>query len=126
MTTTQIRKNITVTDFNISEAGIFIRYTNKQSDAARFEKTINLTPIQSMIELEGIGSINKFEGNPYIRIFWDSPKGVPLDAYWDQFCVTFTLSQYEAIALVVRHEYEKSLEKDMNLLEREKALGSLR
>lgn len=127
MTTEQIRKSITVTDFNLSETGICIKYTTTPSDdATRFEKTLSMPPLQSIIELEKIGSINKFEGNPYIRIFWDSPKGTPLDAYWEQFCTVFTLCQYEAITLVVRHEYEKHLLSDINLLELDKALEALK
>ena len=126
MTTDQIRKNVTVNKFHVSTDGIFITYINKPIGIATYELTLNLNKFQSAIALERIGSINKFEANPHLRIWWDSPKGAALDAYWEQFCTTFTLSQYEAITLVVRHEYEQSLQSDMNLLEIDKALEALR
>jgi hypothetical protein len=125
MTTEQIRKNITVTDFRILNNGIYIDYWNKPLNVANFQKTLNLTPIQAITELEKIGSIKRFDANP-MRIWWDSPKGAACDARWEQFCTTFILSQYEAITLVVRHEYEQSLKSDMNLLELDKTLEALR
>jgi len=125
MTTDQIRKNITVTVFRINDIGICIDYWSKPLNAANFQRTLQLTPVQSLTELERIGSIKRFNTNP-IRVWWDSPKGTPLEATWELFLTTFYLSQYEAITLVVRHEYEQSLQSDINLLELDKALEALK
>lgn len=125
MTTEQIRKNITVTGFRINDIGICIDYWSKPLHTANFQRNLQLTPVQSLTELEKIGSINRFTANP-IRVWWDSPKGTPLEATWELFLTTFYLSQYEALTLIVRHEYEQSLKNDMHLLEMDKALEALK
>lgn len=72
MTTEQIRKNITVMGFSLSKIGIYITYVNKPAYLPNESKTIDLNPLQSIISLERIGSIDKFEANP-IKIFWQTP-----------------------------------------------------
>lgn len=126
MTTEQLRKRITVTRFRLSDTGIYITYTNTHAAISTHEKTLNLNKFQSVTELERIGSITKSEANPHVRVWWDSIKGAPLEAYWEQFVHHFILSQYEALTIVIRHEYEKSLESDMDLLEIDKALEALK
>lgn len=124
MTTEQIRKTLTVHRYVISEIGIYITYAIKETDRLTSEHVLSLTPVLSLSALVSIGSINRFEANP-IKIWWETPKGTPLESAWGQFYTNFTLSQYEALTLAVRHEYEKSLANDMNLLEIDKALEAL-
>lgn len=125
MTTEQLRKNITVKGFSLSRIGIYITYTCKPSNSKHYERTLNLDPVPSLTSLEQIGAIKKFEANP-LKIWWDSIKGTPLVADWPVFVQYFIFSQYEAITLVVRHEYEQSLKSDMNLLEIDKTLEALK
>jgi len=123
MTTEYIRKNIKVMGYSISNIGIYITYFF--GDNLNLTRTIDLPPLQAIIALERLGAISRFEVNP-TRIWWDSPKGAPMDAPWEIFCETFTFSQYEAISIAVRHEYEKSLDADRSILELVKALEALR
>ncbi len=123
MTTEQIRKNIKVAGYSISQIGIYITYFS--GDNLNFHKTLDLPPLQAITALKAIGSIDKIETNP-TRIYWESPKGASCDAEWELFCNTFTLSQYEAITLVLRHEYEESLKNDMNLFEIDEALRAIK
>jgi hypothetical protein len=125
MTTEQIRKRITVTRFDILDTGIFILYLDKSEPPGKDNKVLRLAPIESIIALRSIGSINKFEANP-IMVWWDTPKGTSVSGTWYDLCATFVLSQYEAITLVVLHLYEESLKSDINLLEMDKALEALR
>lgn len=125
MTTEQIRKNVIVMGFSISQIGIYITYTYKLADFTNDERTLALDPLPSIIELERIGSIRKFDTNPLV-VYWDSPKGAACHGSWELFHPWFVLSQYEAISLVVRREYEQSLKSDMNLLEIDKTLEALK
>ncbi len=124
MATEEIRKKVTVIGFSLTKIGIYITYTSKTANLPNEEKVIDLDPLQSLVALERIGSIDKLEANP-ITIWWESPKGTALKCNWEQFFPTFILSQYEAIQIAVRHEYEQSLKSDMNLLEIDKALEAL-
>lgn len=125
MTTEQIRKSIHVNYYGISDTGIFITYTTTKSSETYSPEHVKLSPIQTLQQLERIGSITKFDANP-IKVWWETPKGTSIECGWDEFHATFTLSQYEAITLVVRHEYEQSLKGDMDLLEIDKALEALK
>ncbi len=123
MTTEQIRKSVKVCGHSLSGIGIYITYQNclVNSEAQHYQ----LDPLQSVIALERIGAISKFEVNP-IRVWWDTAKGTPVNGVWTDFRSTFVLSQFDAISLIVRHEYEKSLEGDMHLLEIDAALEALK
>lgn len=125
MTTEQIRKSIHVKYYGLSDTGIFITYFRESRPDENTPKAYKLNPVQTLQVLERIGSITKFDVNP-IKVWWETPKGTSVQCGWDEFHSTFTLSQYEAITLVVRHEYDLSLKSDMNMLEIDKALESLR
>lgn len=126
MTTEQIRKNISVNTYFIVNAGLLITYfTDPQYKLADSCNTYSLPPIQTLQLLEKIGSIKKFEADP-IRVWWDTVKGTAVHGSWEVFCNHFVLSQYEALNLIIRHEYEQSLKSDMNLLEMDKALEALK
>jgi len=125
MTTDQIKKQVSVNIYTISDTGLFITYhINKTAETHSIEH-YRLSPIQTLHQLERIGSIRRFEVNP-IKVYWESIKGAAVESDWEQFHQLFTLSQHEALSLVIRHEYEKSLESDMNLLEIDKALEALK
>ncbi len=125
MTTEQIRKQIHITSYFIGRRGVVIAYSSDQTNSHIPNKHYTHPPLQTLQALERIGSITKFDANP-IRVWWETPKGTSIDCGWDEFHSTFTLSQYEAITLVVRHEYEQSLKNDMNLLEIDKTLEALK
>lgn len=125
MTTEQIRKSVKVCGYSLSVLGIYITYQSWFTNSSPEVQHYQLDPLQSVIALERIGAISKFEVNP-IRVWWDTAKGTPVNGVWTDFRSTFVLSQFDAISLIVRHEYEKSLEGDMHLLEIDAALEALK
>ncbi len=95
--------------YSISAIGIYITYEETFTNPVADNKHYELNPLDSIIELIDMGAI-------------DSDL---LSKSWEEIHKTYKLSQYDAICLVVRHEYKKSLENDMNLLEIDKALEAL-
>lgn len=108
MTTEQIRKNIHVSGYAIHDNGLKVYYTwykdrNEEGEA----RTLILVKKEAIVELIAIGEIDSFAG-------------------WDEFRDKWIFSQWDALRLVERHEYRKSLETDTNMLELDKALEAFK
>lgn len=120
MTTEQLRKEITVNYYHITNAGIYVVYFYALKNEIRY---LHLNPEECARQLSAIGSIDSWESQPF-RIFSSEWGDDPQD--WITFAKTFKLSQWEALTLAIRHEYEKELEKDANLLEIDTAIEALK
>jgi hypothetical protein len=121
MTTEQLRKQIHVLEYNLNDKGIkieYVRYTDV--DELGTKKTLWLTPEGSARQLSAIGSIDSYKEDAF-HLFW---KGNHYS--WEMFVPEFTLSQWEALTLTIRHEMGKEIEKDSNLLEMDKTIEALK
>ncbi len=123
MTTEQLRKNITVSDFGIDEKGIKIYYRNHPKPNWRSpELVLHLPPKEAAIELRAIGEIDSCDDWPNDILITIGTRAM----IWEMFASKFILSQWDALNLVIRHEYKKSLEEDINLLEIDSALAAIK
>ena len=121
MTIEQIRKEIKVLQYVISPHGIEIIYYLFHVDFPE-KKHLVLTPEDSARQLSAIGSIDSWEHQPF-RIWSDDWGEDPQD--WETFSKNFKLSQYEALTLAIRHEYELSIEKDSNIMDLTNSINKL-
>jgi hypothetical protein len=121
MTTEQLRKEITVSHWNINIEGISIRYyKNSESDPI----WLKLTPEESARELCAIGSIDEVsEGGIFNNLML---REGTVSRNWNGFIKEFKLCQWEALTLAIRHEMNLETEKDVNLLEMDKAIEALK
>jgi hypothetical protein len=107
MTTEQIRKSIHTTWYGIFENGIRVEYTwHDTRDSKGTQRTLTLLSTEAIEELKAMGEIEIED--------------------WKWVSDNYILSQYDAIQLVIRHEYAKSLDNDITLLEMDKALDALK
>ena len=107
MTTEQIRKAVEVKDFSVKSHGIYVSYLKWNENSEAMEcNTIRLSPEESINELNAIGATEC--------------------KYWHLLYRGYIFSQWEALTLVIRHEYRKSLDTDMNMLEMDKAIEALK
>lgn len=115
MTTEQLRKEISVSDYLLYDRGIIITYFRNGTEH------LYLNPEQTAIHLQAIGSIHSWVSDPFY-IYTEEDKKIN----WIAFYKNFVLSQWEALTLVIRHEMGKELEKDTKLLEMDKAIEALK
>lgn len=121
MTTEQLRKQIHVLEYDLSEEGIkisYVRYTDALELGTKY--VLLIKPKKAARRLSDIGSIDSYKEDAF-HLFW---KGNHYS--WEMFVHEFTLSQWEALTLVIRYEYEKELKNDVNLLEMDKTIEALR
>src|SRR5687767_13528954 len=98
MTTEQIRKKIHTVGYGLFANGLRVLYTWFEKRNSKGEnRTLTLTANEAIDELKAMGEIETDD--------------------WEWIGDNYILSQYDAIQLVIRHEYAKSLDNDMNLLE---------
>lgn len=124
MTTEQLRKVIGVTDWNLTTNGLTISYLRE--DHAPKALHLILTPEDALRELSIVGSVDDFilEGNNK-----DWPSKACIDDHWydmKQFASFYKMCQWEALSIAIRHEAEKELVKDTNMLEIDNILKSLK
>lgn len=122
MTTEQLRKEITVSSYRLHDEGIYIGYSRKNDT-----KHLTLNPEECAFQLSAIGSIESWSnGELGLQLQWEDVLNRSVTWSWNVFCLSFKLSQWEALTLAIRHEAEKELEKDSNLLEMDKAIEALK
>jgi hypothetical protein len=127
MTTEQLRKQIHVLDYNLTNKGIEIEYV-RYTDAYELgtKKTLWLNPEATCRQLSAIGAISSWGSRPF-RVFLSECGADALSPQdWITFSNTFTFCQWEALTLAIRHEMEIELEKDSNLLKMDKAIDTLK
>src|SRR5687768_18151583 len=107
MTTEQIRKCIKITHFYSYDNGIHIMYDWSTKPSEAWEpKELSIKPKELLEELSSIGEINMYGA----AIEYNDE----LYNTWLRFSEVWIFSQYDALNLVIRHEYKKSLESDVN------------
>lgn len=119
MTTEALRKVIKVTDWSLSETGLTISYLREGHQPQLLH--LILSPSEAGEELLKMGLIDKVHTEFVFSIEWDG-----MDANWATFILNYKFCQWEAISMAIRHEEEKELSKDMNLLELDAAIAALK
>lgn len=124
MTIDHIRNCIKVNYYQCHAIGVLIQYwwSTKTSEAWE-EKELSLNPEDFLIELKSMGEIEDWLRDESSRLVIKI--GVEW-IHWGAFIDKYIFSQYDAIQLVIRYEYAKSLESDTNMLEIDKALEALK
>ena len=120
MTTDQLRKSITLTNWAMNSQGICMDFYFLETN---YEKSIHhiFLPITRAAEyLQQIGEIDILSEKP-LTIVW-----VDKEYTWEQFIKEYNFSQYDAFRLVVKYEYEKVLANDVAMLEMDKAIEALK
>lgn len=93
MTTDQIRKSVKVTDYFKNHTGIYIRYQWNDTTIGKSEsKMLSLTPEDSIKYLKTIGEVDDLE-------LWQ----------WEDFISEYKISQWDALNIVIRHEFKRSV-----------------
>lgn len=121
MTTEALRKIINVQDWSVLPTGIFVSYERidgKQSKIFHLllseKDTAHALLSMACIDgylLENGTLIIEYEGVNYT---------------WGNFSIIYRTCQWEALTIAIRHEAEKELKNDMNMLELDSALLALR
>lgn len=118
MTTEQIRKKIKVDNWRFDQAGIYISYTYFNSKKNIWVSTgLELGKEEVCQELSKLGEINYYGEND---IEWENDRWD-----WYAFSEEWIFSQWDALNLVIRHEYNKSVEEDVNNGDIGKAVNNL-
>jgi hypothetical protein len=85
-----------------------------------------LSPEETVKELLCIGSIEAFDLGERIKVRWKEFREQAVTWGWPVFILSFHLSQWEALSIAIRHEAEKELANDINMLEMDSALNALK
>src|SRR5688572_13070119 len=112
MTTHQLRKEITVTGWHLGTDGVSVNYTHSKSSQHSIDKNIRITPENVVRHLDGIGSIDSWEGDPFV-IYW-VPDDFCLKQTWDEFVLSYNFTQWDALNIVINYELEKATEEDID------------
>jgi hypothetical protein len=110
MTTEQLRKEIEVINWEISEKGIYIGY--RRNEITGYYLLLN--PEETACELCAIGSIDD-----------DLNLILSCDTFWVDFVKEFKLCQWEALTLVIRHEANREVDKEVDQSDIGKAVNNL-
>lgn len=118
MTTEALRKVIKVTYWMIGEKGLSISY--ERSDLIPVARHLILPPVDVLRELSVVGSIDKIGAMDMtiacINGIWNT---------YQEMILVYKMCQWEALSIVIRHEEEKELANDMNILEMDAAIAAL-
>lgn len=113
MTTEQLRKVITVTNWYLGYTGLTISYAREDKHLKK-ELHLILSPKETLEALSIVGSLDIAEGmiNNY--------------SYYTKVADEYKFCQWEALSIAIRHEAEKELANDINMLEIDSALNALK
>lgn len=124
MTTEEIRKVIIVRNWVLTPHGLSIDYD--RTDEKGLSSSLFLSPEKTLKELSIVGSVEDYilEGN---NKEWPSKAFMNDEWYsFPQLIGIYRMCQWEALSIVIRHEEEKELANDMNMLELDAALNALK
>lgn len=117
MTTESLRKVIKITDWNLSEIGIIISYIREDSNPKLLH--LLLTYPEFARELNRMACIDSFDDRS-LCVTVDECTYNLID-----FMTSYETCQWEVLNIAIRHEAEKELDNDMNMLEIDSALKAL-
>jgi hypothetical protein len=109
MTTETLRKNMAVTSWSLTANGLTISYTRE--DKTPQIRHLILTPLETLNELYMVGSVEDKNEQSIMGM---------MDGCWYHFAnlvKSYKMCQWEALSIAIRHEEEKNLEDDLNMLE---------
>ncbi len=118
MTTEALRKVIKVTSWFFDENGLTILYERADSTPQQSKVFLNIP--ETLKVLWTSGSLDDYNGITDMGL---------LDGNWYSYhhlMLLYKMCQWEALAIVIRHEEEKELANDMNLLELDAAINALK
>lgn len=118
MTTEQLRKVIKVTHWMIGEKGLSISYDRE--DLKPIRRHLILNPVTAALELDRIGAIDGYINDIVFSVSFDGH-----DMNWATFISCFKMCQWEALSIVIRHEHETELEKDLGIINIENAINKI-
>jgi hypothetical protein len=121
MTTEALRKDIYVTGWRLTDAGLTISYERE----THLPKSLHLilSPDETIRELTVIGSIDSAEyyGGSHMAINYNEA------CYsWNGILEVYKTCQWEALSIAIRHEEVKELANDMSMLELDSAINALK
>ncbi len=121
MTIEALRKVIMVTTWSLTKDGLTISYVREDHNPKSLH--LILAPAEATRELTVIGTIDSAEyyGEDKVIINYNDGSCV-----WDGFIGIYKLCQWEALSIAIRHEAEKELANDVNILELDSALDALK
>jgi hypothetical protein len=119
MTTEALRKVIMVTTWTLTKDGLTISYVREDHNPKSLHLILNradtLRELYAVGDIEEISqhdcSIGKFNGG------WHT---------YNEIAQLYKMCQWEALAIAIRHEEEKELANDMNMLELDAAINALK
>jgi hypothetical protein len=119
MTTEALRKVIKVTYWILGEKGLSISYEREDSNPSVLHLILNRS--DALMELCAVGDIEEISKH-------DCSLG-KFNGHWhtyNEIVQHYKLCQWEALSIVIRHEEEKELANDMNMLELDSAINGLK
>lgn len=113
-----------VTTWSLTKDGLTISYVREDHNPKALH--LILTSDETLKELSIVGSLEDFilQGNNK-----DWPSKAFMNDQWyafPQFAELYKMCQWEALAIAIRHEEEKELANDMNMLELDAAINALK
>lgn len=119
MTTEALRKVIMVTTWSLTKEGLTISYVREDHTPKSLHLILNR--METVRELYAIGNIEEI-GTVDLSFG-------KLNGHWHAFDMLineYKMCQWEALSIAIRHEEEKELSKDMNMLEIDSAINALK
>lgn len=124
MTTEQLRKAIMVTTWSLTKEGLTISYARDDHNPKSLHLILTLE--EAANELSIIGDIDEYIPSKN-NANW--PSEFSIDGAWysmDKLPAIYKICQWEALSITIRHEAGKELSSDVNMLEIDNILKSLK
>ena len=119
MTTEQLRKVIEVVSWSFNHKGLSISYQRTDQEPKNIHYI--LSPLGTVRALYAMACIDGYNDVGELQI---DINGVLYS--WDGFILKYQLCQWDALNIAIRHEAEKELNNDINILEFDSAINALK
>lgn len=118
MTTEQLRKVIKVNTWGLTDTGLTVSYERQDSNPRLLHLILNRA--ETLKELWLSGTIDEYNSTE------ETATTDSLTCSFDELIISYALCQWEALSIAIRHEAEKELVKDTNMLEIDNMLNALK